>query len=51
MSQQANIALHKALIVRARQLPVGSIRRMELINRSIHGIIRAMVANYNPQHA
>ena len=50
MSQQANIALHLSVIAKARQLPVGSDRRLTLISRSIQGIVRALAANYNESH-
>ncbi len=50
MSKEANILLHKNVIAKARKLPVGSLKRIELISRSIQGIIRAMDKNYNPEH-
>ena len=49
MSQIDNILLHLQVIAKARQLPVGSDKRMTLISRSIQGIIRALSANYNEQ--
>ena len=51
MSQESNIALHKSILPRAKTFPVGSTRRMELIQRSLQGILRALVTNYNPEHA
>ncbi len=50
MSKRDNIQLHKAIIAKARQLPVASDKRMALIHRSIEGILRAMLPSYNPQH-
>ena len=51
MSQKANIAIHLQVIAKARQMfPIGSDKRMSLINRSIQGILRALSANYNEQH-
>ena len=50
MSKAANIALHRSIIAKARQLPVASTKRMTLINRSIQGILRAMLPSYNENH-
>jgi hypothetical protein len=50
MSKAANIALHLQVIAKARQLPVASDKRMALINRSIQGILRAMLPSYNESH-
>ena len=46
MSKEINISLHRQIIVRAQQLPVGSNRRIEIISRSIQGIIRAKSSDY-----
>jgi hypothetical protein len=50
MSAIDNILLHKALIAKARQLPVASTQRITLISRSIQGIVRARLESYNPEH-
>lgn len=41
MSFYENIDYHYAMIVKARKLPVGYIKRMVLINKAIQGILRA----------
>ena len=50
MNRQANIQLHKLIILKARQLPSASNKRLIIIHRAIEGIIRANQNDYNPIH-
>lgn len=52
MPRQQNRALHWRIIREAqRRFPPGSDRRIELINRSIIGIIETHRADFNEVHA
>lgn len=52
MSYTENISVHLALIKHVRlSMPVGSLKRMILIHRSIQGIIRAKADKANGTYA
>ena len=50
MPRDENIKLHISIIKQAALLPSGSDKRLDLVNRSICGIIRAKRKDYNPEH-
>lgn len=50
MSRSKNIEVNLELIRRARALPCGSEKRIQLFHWGLAGVVRALLPAYNPNH-